>query len=117
METGSLEKILKSYESPPQLCSDSSGKPIGFDNCFTAFIALFVGITFGLVYFVIELCSKCTGIELAFMEGYDKKDHEIRHPDKWSKLLEHKNDIIDQINMEIQILLKDQMKLRNTIKV
>lgn len=34
-ERGALKKILEKYESRPQVCPDYSGRPLGFDNCFT----------------------------------------------------------------------------------
>ena len=39
-EKGSLNQILKKYEAAPQVCPDSSGLPLGFDSCFTAFLLL-----------------------------------------------------------------------------
>ena len=42
-EKGVLKQILAKYESAPQVCPDDSGKPLGLESCFTAFLALFGG--------------------------------------------------------------------------
>ena len=42
-EKGSLQQILKKYEIGTQFCPDDSGKPLGFESCFTAFLALIAG--------------------------------------------------------------------------
>lgn len=34
-ERGAMKNILEKYESRPQVCPDYSGRPLGFDNCFT----------------------------------------------------------------------------------
>ena len=42
-EQGSLQKHLKKFQSPPQVCPDGAGKPIGFNSSLTAFL-LFAGM-------------------------------------------------------------------------
>ena len=42
-EKGSLKQILDRYETGPQYCPDESGKPLGLESCFTAFLALLSG--------------------------------------------------------------------------
>ena len=42
-EKGSLKQILNKYETGTQFCPDESGKPLGFESCFTAFMALIAG--------------------------------------------------------------------------
>ena len=42
-EKGVLEQILIKYESGAQFCPDESGKPLGFESCFTAFLVLLLG--------------------------------------------------------------------------
>ena len=43
-ETGALKKILNKYETDTPVCPDGSGKPLGFESCFTAFLVLLSGI-------------------------------------------------------------------------
>ena len=39
MEKGTLKSIFSQFKPPPQFCSDTAGKPIGFTNSITAFLA------------------------------------------------------------------------------
>ena len=34
-EKGPLRNILEKYETRPQVCPDYSGRPLGFESCFT----------------------------------------------------------------------------------
>ena len=38
-EKGTLQNIYSRFKSLPQICSDTAGKPIGFSNSITAFLA------------------------------------------------------------------------------
>ena len=42
-EKGVLKQILNKYETGTQVCPGESGKPLGFESCFTAFLALLSG--------------------------------------------------------------------------
>ena len=42
-EKGALKQILNKYETNTQVCPDGSGKPLGFESCFTAFLVLLTG--------------------------------------------------------------------------
>ena len=43
-EKGSLKQIIEKYETgTTQFCPDESGKPLGLESCFTAFLALIIG--------------------------------------------------------------------------
>ena len=39
-EKGALKQILEKYEGGKQVCPDMSGKPIGINSSFTAFLLL-----------------------------------------------------------------------------
>ena len=56
-EKGSLKQILNKYESKEQDCLDMSGQPLGFDSCFTAFLALMGGLMIGLILMILEYVS------------------------------------------------------------
>ena len=73
-EKGVSEQILSKYEPAAQICPDSSGLPLGFDSCFTAFLALLVGASVGWAIFIIEVLSQaiCKGNN-SFLEMYDKR--------------------------------------------
>ena len=42
-EKGILNQISNKYDTGAQVCPDESGKPLGFESCFTAFLALLAG--------------------------------------------------------------------------
>ena len=54
-EKGALKQIELQYQSPPQICPDLSGKPMGFNNCFTAFGVLFLGAGMCIGLFLTEV--------------------------------------------------------------
>ena len=63
-EKGSLKKILDKYESPPQVCPDYNGKPLGFGAVFTAFGVLGLGVVAGIFLFLLEGFSALTSKKL-----------------------------------------------------
>ena len=67
-EKGTLKQILNKYQAAPQVCPDSSGLPLGFDSCFTAFLALIGGMATGLICFIVECGSKMCGLPSAILE-------------------------------------------------
>ena len=50
---------------------------MGFDNCFTAFIALLFGLGLGLVLFTIEVWSKRIGFKLPSYESDPRSEAEL----------------------------------------
>ena len=42
-EKGALKRIFSKYEKGAQICPDLSGKALGFESCFTAFLFLLSG--------------------------------------------------------------------------
>ena len=58
-EKGTIDKILKEYESRPQICPDYNGLPLGFDTCISAFLVLAAGMAFGSLFFLLEWIAKC----------------------------------------------------------
>ena len=74
-EKGTSRQILSKYEPGSQICPDSSGLPLGFDSCFTAFLTLLGGASVGLVLFIIEVISRAMcGDNISFLEMYDKRN-------------------------------------------
>ena len=74
-DKGMSQKIISKYEPGTQVCPDSSGLPLGFDNCFTAFLALLGGMSLGLILFVIEHISVILfKTHIGFLESYDKQN-------------------------------------------
>ena len=57
-EKGALKQILDKYETGTQVCPDESGKPLGFESCFTAFLALISGMALGCLLFLLEITNK-----------------------------------------------------------
>ena len=76
-ENGKLGKILLEYEASPQVCPDSSGLPLGFESCFTAFLLLLAGMSMGLILFCLEFSSRICGTNFIFLEMYDRKQQQM----------------------------------------
>jgi len=57
-ERGALNQIIKKYKAQPQACPDFSGKPLGFENCFTAFAIVLGGFSFALLLYLMEMLNK-----------------------------------------------------------
>ena len=53
-ETGTLDQIMKKYESGPQVCEDYSGKPLGFGSVSAAFIVIIFALISVLIIFILE---------------------------------------------------------------
>ena len=71
-ETGVSEKIQAKYETQDQVCPDSSGLPLGFESCFTAFLALIGGLAAGLVLFFIEFFTReILELNFSILDMYD----------------------------------------------
>ncbi len=82
-EKGAMKKILNKYDSGPQICPDSSGQPLGMDNCFTAFMVLVFGLGLALLLMGIEWLAELTGKSLPVYETLppqieDEKDKIIK---------------------------------------
>jgi hypothetical protein len=103
-EKGSLKKIQNKFNSPPQICPDSSGQPLGFDNCFTAFTAWLAGIGLGLVLLCLEFISRMTGLNLSIFEMYDRRDPEDQDPENYDNILDNKNAIIHSLSLQVKLL-------------
>ena len=70
-----FQKILLKYEPRAQQCPDLNGLPIGFNNCFTAFLALLGGMSLGLILFIIEHFSMILfKSHIGILETYDKQN-------------------------------------------
>ena len=74
-EKGSLQQILEKYQPKPQICPDDSGKPLGFESCFTAFIALCFGIGCAMILFLVEKFARLRGANLSFLYLYEQTDY------------------------------------------
>ena len=74
-DKGMFQKILLKYEPRAQQCPDLNGLPIGFNNCFTAFLALLGGMSLGLILFIIEHFSVILfKSHIGILETYDKQN-------------------------------------------
>ena len=51
---GIWKSIEERHNKPSQVCPDLSGKPIAFESCFTAFLALLVGMILSILIILIE---------------------------------------------------------------
>ena len=56
-ETGTLDQILKKYESGPQVCEDYSGKPLGFGSVSAAFIIMILALISVWTIFLFEFVA------------------------------------------------------------
>jgi hypothetical protein len=57
-ENGILQQILKQFATPRQICPDYSGKPLGFESCFTAFLVFLTGLGLSLCFGIVEMINK-----------------------------------------------------------
>jgi hypothetical protein len=113
-ERGALKKVLNKYQSQPQVCPDSSGLPLGFDNCFTAFMAWIAGLSLGIVLLLIELCSRWTGLNLQILEMYDRRDPEMEKDAELPNLFEHNKDaMIARLRLDNYLLKKRLMNQKD----
>ena len=98
-EKGSFNQILKKYQVQPQVCPDSSGKPLSFGSCFTSFGFLVFGAILAIILFIIELIGGyIIGDNIAILNSYGIIDSAIQDPDltKDAELnyLRHENKIL-----------------------
>ena len=49
-EIGAADKYAKAYAGQGQVCPEYSGRPVTGTQCFTAFLALVVGMILGLLW-------------------------------------------------------------------
>ena len=49
-EIGAVDKYAETYSGQGQVCPDYSGRPVTATQCFTAFLALVVGMVLGLLW-------------------------------------------------------------------
>ena len=73
-EKGSLKQILNKYESGAQVCPDESGKSLGFESVFTAFLALLSGLVLGFILLILEYFPNWGNYSLPFLDAYDKRN-------------------------------------------
>ena len=67
-EKGALKQIKEKYGSRSQVCPDYSGKPLGFDSCFTAFCALMTGMVIGFATWLFEI--QTSGSSMSSWKSY-----------------------------------------------
>ena len=79
-EKGAMSQIRNKYESPTQVCPDKDGKPLGYESCFMAFLALLWGIGISLILLVVECFSKWTKVNIPCLVMYDRRDRILPDP-------------------------------------
>eukprot|EP00095_Tigriopus_kingsejongensis_P012527 maker-scaffold455_size166772-snap-gene-0.36 protein:Tk12527 transcript:maker-scaffold455_size166772-snap-gene-0.36-mRNA-1 annotation:"hypothetical protein L798_01404" len=76
LERGSMNQVVEKYLSVAgQQCEDLSGAPLGFENCFTAFLVFLTGCFLGAVVGMAEHLAKCfgpKGTEVLNRDYYDR---------------------------------------------
>ena len=96
-EKGAMAKIRAKYENHRQVCPDMGGKPLGFESCLMAFLALLGAIGICLILLFVELFSKWTKVNISWLSIYDRWDKILPDPlDKmyWLNALAQKDDKI-----------------------
>ena len=89
-----MDQILEKYAPAPQFCPDLTGKALGFNSCMSAFFVLIGGATTGLILLVIELVSRKTGSNWAWLEWYNKQSNMILSLDS-AKTVQEDNAEVD----------------------
>ena len=87
-ETGTLDQIMKKYESGPQVCEDYSGKPLGFGSVSAAFIIMVFALILVLTIFLFEYVVSFFNFELGLLIN-SKKSKEIQHMKAWPQKLQN----------------------------
>lgn len=68
LEEGIVDKIKEKYRTLPPDCGNSAGKPLGFTNCFTAFLPLVLGTIIALIIALFENLFKINGRDVKVNE-------------------------------------------------
>ena len=82
-EKGALQQIMKHYQPDPQDCGDDTGRPLGFNNCITAFLVPIAGMILAMILFLIETVSVACGVKIPMLEWYGCKKKEEK-PQAWT---------------------------------
>lgn len=93
-EKGALQKILLQYKPEAQKCPDTSGRPLGFESCHTAFIPITVGLCLALVLFIIEKKCCCINLEVC-------KQDKVETACGCIKIIEHLQDQLAKTEQEL----------------
>ena len=110
-EKGALKQIANKYESGEQVCPDMSGQPLGFDSCFTAFLAWIGGLMIGLILMILEFVS---GHEksIPFLDSYGgPTPNETLNLEQMTNMLAYRNSKIEDLKLQILHL---ESKLHST---
>ena len=78
-ETGALHQIMKEYEPDLPNCEDDTGRPLGFNNCITAFLVPISGMILAMILFLFEYISVACGIKLSILE-WQGGQMEVKEP-------------------------------------
>lgn len=106
-EKGTTKKILDEHEPQPQVCPDFSGKPLGLESCFTAFLILISGLIvspFTLLFeAMIRSCSRSFGGRyFDFIDSYGRS-YDINHlPSKEERQVFEDSSVDDMVKLILQ---------------
>ena len=113
LERGTINQIIQRYVTTekPQ-CSDTSGEPIGFDNCFTAFLVLLLGLAVGLAALTVELADG--GGRLCLGRLHDGEEGgEVKAATAWHwRLLRLKEERVIALEKEVDYLRTELAAVR-----
>ena len=110
IEKGALKQILNKYEARPQVCPDLNGLPLGFDSCFTAFLALLAGLAGGILLILVEVASKWSGKNWYILEAYDRRGDDYIDDD-YRNEVEQKDFTIQSLSLQVKLLERKLYKL------
>ena len=118
-EKGALKQILNKYESGAQACPDESGKPLGFESCFTAFLALLFGFLLGFILLLVEHFPRWGKYSIPLLDTYDRRNlikEELESYEEQKQIdliMAHKNAKILSLQAKLHVM---QMKLNKNQK-
>ena len=92
------------------------GKPLGFDGCIMAFLALLGGIGICLILMSVECFSKWIKVNIPWLDMYDRKDKILPDPLDTQLLLTQLNAENHNLKEENKLLKRDltQAKILET---
>ena len=116
-EGGTMKQILEKFESRPQICPDYSGKAIGFNNCFTAFLCLILGTICAIITLCLESTSRLFDIRLipAVLTAYERLDDDYDGLDvgKIIGILREKDSLIEYLQNRLRKVERElDLKMR-----
>ena len=117
IENGQWNAIMKQYEPAPQICPDSSGKPMEMSSCISAFLVSLFGIVSSLLLLFLECSIKrfeCTLQKILprslfnSITNRNTFDSSMLSRQEFMKIVNYQTQIINELDLTLK---KEKQKL------